>query len=146
MPSARASTGLWKWTARLLIRISPSEGGKLPAMILTRVDLPAPLSPMRPTASPGSTSKLTPLSASIAPKCFATPLSSSSAIHPPDQPAAAVFVLGSRPRNHTRRQKPVKGLNPRRRGPTTAPGTTCSGLQDRPLLRRDLGLPPLDHG
>ena len=41
---------------------------------------------------------------------------------------AAVFVLGGRPPNHTRQQKPVKGFNPRRRGPTTAPGTTRSGL------------------
>ena len=30
-------------------RISPSDGGKLPAMILTSVDLPAPLSPIRPS-------------------------------------------------------------------------------------------------
>ena len=29
-------------------------GGKLPAMILTSVDLPAPLSPIRPSTSPGS--------------------------------------------------------------------------------------------
>ena len=34
-------------------RSSPSLGGKLPAMSLTMVDLPAPLSPMRPTTSPG---------------------------------------------------------------------------------------------
>ena len=32
----------------------PEVGRKLPAIILTSVDLPAPLSPIRPTTSPGS--------------------------------------------------------------------------------------------
>ena len=59
--------------------ISPSEGGKLPAMILTSVDLPAPLSPISPSTSPGSIARSIPFSASIAPKCLATPFSSSSA-------------------------------------------------------------------
>src|SRR5262249_38278563 len=63
--------------------ISPAEGGKLPATIFTRVDLPAPLSPMRPTISPGSRWKSTPASASMAPKCFETALSSSRAIPKP---------------------------------------------------------------
>ena len=35
------------------------SGGKLPAMILTSVDLPAPLSPIRPTTSPGSSVRST---------------------------------------------------------------------------------------
>src|SRR5690606_29386854 len=43
-------------------------GGKLPAMILTIVDLPAPLSPISPSTSPGSSSRLTSVSALIAPK------------------------------------------------------------------------------
>jgi hypothetical protein len=43
---------------------------KLPAMILTIVDLPAPLSPISPTTSPGSTEKLSSVSAWIAPKCI----------------------------------------------------------------------------
>jgi hypothetical protein len=33
----------------------PWVGGKFPAMILTKVDLPAPLSPISPTISPGAT-------------------------------------------------------------------------------------------
>src|SRR3954466_7060660 len=62
------------------MRISPSEGRKLPAMTRTRVDLPAPLSPIRPTASPGSIVRSTPFKASIAPKCLAIPLSSKRGI------------------------------------------------------------------
>ena len=45
----------------------PSLGRRTPAMHLTRVDLPAPLSPTRPTTSPRRISKLTSLSASTAP-------------------------------------------------------------------------------
>ena len=48
--------------------ISPDVGGKLPAMILTIVDFPAPLSPMRPSTSPGSSSRSTSVNALIAPK------------------------------------------------------------------------------
>ena len=36
-------------------RISPDVGGKFPAITLTSVDLPAPLSPIKPRTSPGST-------------------------------------------------------------------------------------------
>src|SRR5574337_1631825 len=50
--------------------MSPWVGGKLPAITLTRVDLPAPLSPMRPRTSPSSKVMSTSLSAWIAPKCF----------------------------------------------------------------------------
>ena len=39
-------------------------------MILTSVDLPAPLSPIRPSTSPGSSDKSTSVSAVIAPKCL----------------------------------------------------------------------------
>ena len=51
-------------------RISPLVGGKLPAMILTSVDLPAPLSPIRPSTSPGSRSRSTSVNALMAPKFF----------------------------------------------------------------------------
>ena len=53
-------------------RISPWVGGKLPAMTLTSVDLPAPLSPMRPSTSPSSSVMSTSFSAWIAPKCLET--------------------------------------------------------------------------
>ena len=43
------------------------SGVRTPAMHLTRVDLPAPLSPTRPTTSPRRNSKLTSFSASTAP-------------------------------------------------------------------------------
>ena len=46
---------------------------KLPAMILTSVDLPAPLSPMSPTISPQSSAKSTCDKASMAPKCLEIP-------------------------------------------------------------------------
>ena len=49
-----------------------------PAMILTSVDFPAPLSPRRATTSPRLTAKLTSRSASIAPKCLEIPSSRSS--------------------------------------------------------------------
>src|SRR4029453_6428836 len=39
-------------------------------MILTSVDLPAPLSPIRPTTSPGRSESETPVSARMAPKCL----------------------------------------------------------------------------
>src|SRR5262249_54600834 len=72
MPLARTSMGLWKWQTSPSTAISPSLGGKFPAISLTMVDLPAPLSPMRPTTSPGSKEKLTSLSALMAPKFFDT--------------------------------------------------------------------------
>src|SRR5207253_1176915 len=45
----------------------------MPEMVLTRVDLPAPLSPTRPTTSPAATSKSTPSSACTAPNLLLTP-------------------------------------------------------------------------
>src|SRR6056300_1642044 len=46
----------------------PDEGLKLPAIIFNKVDFPAPLSPIKPTVSDSFISKLTPVSAWIAPK------------------------------------------------------------------------------
>src|SRR5262245_58968258 len=48
--------------------ILPLVGLKLPAMIFTSVDLPAPLSPMSPRISPLASSSDTPSSAWMAPK------------------------------------------------------------------------------
>src|SRR3954452_16830005 len=50
----------------------------MPDMTLTSVDLPAPLSPTRPTTSPAPTLKSTPSRAWTAPKRLLTPRSSSS--------------------------------------------------------------------
>src|SRR3954452_14458419 len=48
----------------------------MPEMTLTSVDFPAPLSPTRPTTSPGMTRKSTPLSARTAPNRLVIPLTS----------------------------------------------------------------------
>ena len=47
-------------------------------MILTRVDLPAPLSPTRATTSPGATWSETSVSACTAPKRLLTPVREST--------------------------------------------------------------------
>ena len=57
---------------------SPASASGCPAIVLTSVDLPAPLSPTRPTTSPAWTSKSTPSSACTAPKRLLTPSSASS--------------------------------------------------------------------
>jgi len=44
-------TGDLDWLA--LDEISPESAGPTPAIVLIRVDLPAPLSPTSPTTSPG---------------------------------------------------------------------------------------------
>src|SRR3954468_1130396 len=62
----------------------------MPAMHLTRVDLPAPLSPTRAITSPLATWKSTPFSACTAPNVLWTPRSSSRAsvltLKPPPPP------------------------------------------------------------
>src|SRR3954449_1313559 len=65
----------------------PWLGGKLPAMMRTRVDLPAPLSPIRPTTSPAPTVRSTPCKARMAPNCLPRPLSSRTGC-----PAAAALM------------------------------------------------------
>src|SRR5262249_20666306 len=50
----------------------PEVGLNTPVMVLISVDLPAPLSPMRPTISLQPTDRLTFLSACTAPKYFCT--------------------------------------------------------------------------
>src|SRR5215217_6925279 len=64
----------------------------MPDMTFTSVDLPAPLSPTRPTTSPARTSKSTPPSACTAPKRFVTPCSASSGSLP-----LAVLVVAVMP-------------------------------------------------
>src|SRR5438034_3833436 len=57
-------------------RYSPSSIVLMPAMVLIRVDLPAPLSPTRAVTRPVSAEKSTAVSAWTAPKRLLTPRSS----------------------------------------------------------------------
>src|SRR3954471_15425283 len=57
-------------------RISPLSGWWMPAMVLTRVDFPAPLSPTSAMTSPVRTSKSTSASAWTDPNDFVIPRSS----------------------------------------------------------------------
>ena len=67
IPFERASFGPCSCTGRPSSRIVPSDGLKLPAMIFTRVVLPAPLSPTNPTTSPALSVSEMSVSAVIAP-------------------------------------------------------------------------------
>src|SRR5215471_7457696 len=66
MPSACASCGLRMCTGRPSHSTTPESAGPTPAITLTSVDLPAPLSPTSATTSPAPTSRLTSVSASTA--------------------------------------------------------------------------------
>src|SRR5215204_2682503 len=57
--------------------ISPVSEGKTPAMMLERVDFPAPFSPNRATTSPGRTCRSMLCSAWVAPNRFDTPWTTS---------------------------------------------------------------------
>src|SRR3954469_9094489 len=73
MPSERAwSTDLSSVSSPLMIS-RPSSGFWNPLMILISVDLPAPLSPSRPSTSPLPTCRLISRSAVTGPKRLATP-------------------------------------------------------------------------
>src|SRR5450432_1404041 len=63
MPSRMAALGEAISTRSPSMRISPLSGRWTPDRILINVDLPAPLSPTRPTTSRDCTSKLTPFNA-----------------------------------------------------------------------------------
>src|SRR3990172_10312991 len=76
MPSALASSGLRMLTSRSWKKIWPASGCTTPDTIFTRVDLPAPLSPTRPTISLDWTRKSTSTRALTAPKLLLIPLSS----------------------------------------------------------------------
>src|SRR4029079_6899877 len=78
MPAARASCGLRNETGSPSMRMLPVDGGKTPDRILTRVDFPAPLSPMSPTASAGAMVRSVGWSARTGPKAFDTARSSRS--------------------------------------------------------------------
>ena len=67
IPALRASSGDLKWTTSPSSRISPLSGITAPTIVLINVDLPAPLSPIRPRISPGYKSKSAPSSATTRP-------------------------------------------------------------------------------
>ena len=67
MPSERACVTEVKCTSSPLSRIRPLVGGWKPQMIFSRVDLPAPLSPIRPSTSPRPRCRFTSTSAVTAP-------------------------------------------------------------------------------
>jgi hypothetical protein len=70
MPIWRASRGDSNLTGLPSKYSDPSLGLYSPERIFISVDLPAPLSPTTPRASPADTWKLTPFSAVMAPKYF----------------------------------------------------------------------------
>jgi hypothetical protein len=128
------------------MRTSPWVGGKLPAMTLTKVDLPAPLSPMRPRTSPDSSVMSTSLSAWMAPKCLDTdcnsrignPVSSASAHatllpRPKGRGSICVIVLPS-----TRSARRARGaaLFPSRRGHSSRDGSDAYQVRARAMSGR----------
>src|SRR5438105_3426382 len=92
MPAWRASTGEWKLLSRPSSQIRPSSARSAPLRTLTRVDLPAPLSPTRAACSWASSSRPTSSRAATPPKLFEMASARSSA------PIASLFrLLGNRP-------------------------------------------------
>src|SRR5579864_1652311 len=65
----------------------PLVGARSPAMQLKKVDLPAPLGPIRPTISPASTESDASASATKPPNAFETSCVSSSMHHPRGKPS-----------------------------------------------------------
>ena len=93
-------------------RICPLSAGLVPAMTLTRVDLPAPLSPTRATTSPASHSKSTSDRACTAPKRLLTPSSWRSGV------SVATGAVSRSPRPRTpRRTSPRRSRRPSRTRP-----------------------------
>src|SRR5262245_16250648 len=80
MPSAVASWGRAIVTLSPAKRTSPPSGVWIPAIVFTRVDLPAPLSPTSATTSPSRTSKSTRSRAWTGPNLLLTPSTSSNGV------------------------------------------------------------------
>src|SRR5437764_851405 len=74
MPRSAASRGPRMWASCPLNRTAPESYGWMPAMHLTRVDLPAPLSPTSAVTSPARTSKSTSWRTWTGPKLLFRPL------------------------------------------------------------------------
>src|SRR5512139_996386 len=98
--TVRSPNGLESWKVRAIFRCeisqgcsparlsplkrtSPVSGGKYPAIMLNAVVFPAPLGPMSPRISPGSSVKLKPLTAWLPPKDLLMFLTSRSGIAGP---------------------------------------------------------------
>ena len=126
IPAARDSAGEENSTFLPSRKISPSSARWLPAMILIRVDLPAPLSPNRPSTSPLWTSKLTPFKASTFPKLFLTFLTSRTGV----LPSVPFISLSSSLYPHrTREQNSARPAIPRfTQNSAPAPGPSSSRL------------------
>src|SRR3954453_1407425 len=94
MPSERAWSTERSSTSSPLITSRPASGFWKPEMILISVDLPAPLSPSRPSTSPLPRCRSMLRSAVTGPKCFCTPSTrrTSSRISDTAPPAYAADV------------------------------------------------------
>src|SRR5262252_239811 len=82
----------------------PSLGLISPAIQLKKVDLPAPLGPIRPTISPSATERLTPDTARKLPKTFAIPCALSSIFSPQQLRTDAVVKFVQTARLEPRKQ------------------------------------------
>src|SRR5262245_28269087 len=128
MPLSRASQGCANAVGRPSTSSVPAVGGKFPATILTSVDLPAPLSPMRPTTSPAETVRQTSSRAWIAPKCLEMARHSRiGMVHPPRRCARSPDDIGR-----------VQRLD-RRSGPSLhcAPANGVGSVRDIPHNRSE---------
>src|SRR5271156_2256864 len=126
------------------MKILPEVGASTPVMSLISVDLPAPLSPMRPTISLRPMERSMSRSACTAPKYFCTP---SRRTMDANSPAAGVIAFPSRknpptkaaPRGSTFAQLGAlgNGISRRLRG---RPNQSKSQAPRRPLGSRRTGL------
>src|SRR4051794_41791184 len=80
MPRRTASVGPLIFTGCPSKTILPESGVLIPAIVLTSVDLPAPLSPTSATTSPERISKSTSWRACTGPKLLLTPWSASTGV------------------------------------------------------------------
>src|ERR671911_2850038 len=103
MPRSVASVGPVIFTSCPSKRICPSSAEWIPAIVFTRVDLPAPLSPTRATTSPSWTSKSTTLSAWTGPKLLLTPFRASTGVFP--FMSRLLFCPAGRPRRRGQRRR-----------------------------------------
>src|SRR6478752_4066447 len=83
MPATACASGEACVTSLLSNTIWPVVTGMSPAMQLKKVDLPAPLGPIRPMMSPVSTVRSAPATARKLPKAFEMLFASSSMAAPP---------------------------------------------------------------
>src|SRR5688500_18112000 len=136
----------------------------MPEIVFTSVDLPAPLSPTRPTTSPACTSKSTPSSACTAPKRLLTPWRASrgplavTRLPPPGAPcpwpsgAPLLSLTGpgptflSRARVCQRATAPPVALGTRSRLRILDPSDGCRPGEGRPVRRDEGGRPRSRRG